>query len=57
MRLRLFRPFPTDEVVSAIKYSKVVAVVDRALSPGNTYEGPVFNDVVSALYNKALISQ
>ncbi len=38
LRIRLFRPFPTDEVVNAIKDAKVIAVVDRALSPGNTYE-------------------
>ncbi len=54
LRIRLFRPFPTDEVVNAIKDAKAVAVIDRALSPGNTYEGPVFNDVVSALYSRGI---
>ncbi|MGC8606056.1 MAG: ferredoxin oxidoreductase [Vulcanisaeta sp.] len=54
LRIRLFRPFPVDEVVSSIKDAKMVAVVDRALSPGSTYEGPVFNDVVTALYSKGI---
>ncbi|ADN51309.1 pyruvate flavodoxin/ferredoxin oxidoreductase [Vulcanisaeta distributa] len=54
LRIRLFRPFPTDEVVNAIKDAKAIAVIDRALSPGNTYEGPVFNDVVSALYSRGV---
>ncbi len=54
LRIRLFRPFPTDEVINAIKDAKAVAVIDRALSPGNTYEGPVFNDVVSALYSRGV---
>ncbi|MGC9178787.1 MAG: ferredoxin oxidoreductase [Vulcanisaeta sp.] len=54
LRIRLFRPFPVDEVVSSIKDAKMVAVVDRALSPGSTYEGPVFSDVVTALYSKGI---
>lgn len=57
LRIRLFRPFPTDEVVNAIKDARAVAVIDRALSPGNTYEGPVFNDVVSASIVGELISR
>jgi len=52
VRIRLFRPFPTDELVNAVKDAKIVAVVDRALTPGDVYEGPVFSDVVSALYSR-----
>ncbi len=54
VRIRLFRPFPTEELVNAIKDAKVIAVIDRALTPGNTYEGPVFSDVITALYSSGV---
>jgi pyruvate ferredoxin oxidoreductase alpha subunit len=54
LRIRLFRPFPTEEVANALKGVKAAAVIDRALMPGNTYEGPVFSDVLSALYSKGV---
>jgi pyruvate ferredoxin oxidoreductase alpha subunit len=47
--LRLFRPFPLDEVVKSIKNAKAIGIVDRALSPG-AVAGPVFTDITSALY-------
>ncbi|MFP3216805.1 MAG: ferredoxin oxidoreductase [Vulcanisaeta sp.] len=54
VRIRLFRPFPTEELIEAIKDAKVVAVIDRALTPGNVYEGPVASDVISALYSRGI---
>jgi len=47
--LRLFRPFPFDEIIKSIKNAKAIGIVDRALSPG-AIAGPVFTDVTSALY-------
>ncbi len=47
--LRLFRPFPFDEMVKSIKDAKAIGIVDRALSPG-AVAGPVFTDITSALY-------
>ncbi len=38
LRLRLFRPFPTDDLVRAIEGVKAVAVIDRAVSPGAPIE-------------------
>ncbi len=49
VRFRLWRPFPYREFVKAVKGIKVLAVVDRALSPGAT-GGPVGVEVKSALY-------
>ncbi|MGQ9469604.1 MAG: transketolase C-terminal domain-containing protein [Nitrososphaerales archaeon] len=47
--LRLFRPFPFNELIESIKNAKAIGIVDRALSPG-AMAGPVFTDVTSALY-------
>ncbi|MBN1400282.1 MAG: pyruvate ferredoxin oxidoreductase [Anaerolineae bacterium] len=52
VKLRLYRPFPAQHVVDAIKNCKAVAVLDRAISFGSLQgAGPVFGDVTSALYN------
>jgi len=49
---RVFRPFPAQEIVEAIKGCKAVAVLDRAISFGALYgSGPLFTDTTSALYN------
>ncbi len=50
VRLRLWRPFPLMEFRKAISGAKVLAVVDRALSPG-AVTPPVASEVRSALYS------
>ena len=49
VRVRLYRPFPSAEVVEAIKDCKAVAVLDRAESVGAVY-GPLGEDVATSLY-------
>jgi pyruvate ferredoxin oxidoreductase alpha subunit len=51
VRLRLWRPFPYDELFAAIKGAKAIAVVDRivALSGGC---GPVCGEVKATLYDR-----
>lgn len=49
LKLRMFRPFPADEIVKALEGRKMVAVMDRAMSFGST--GPVFPEVRSTLYD------
>jgi pyruvate ferredoxin oxidoreductase alpha subunit len=51
VRLRLWRPFPYDELFAAIKHAKAIAVVDRtvALSGGC---GPVCAEVKATLYDR-----
>ncbi len=51
MRLRLWRPFPFEEIRQAVKDAEVLIVLDRALSFG--YGGPVCSEIRSALYNEA----
>ncbi|MCJ7652432.1 MAG: pyruvate ferredoxin oxidoreductase, partial [Actinobacteria bacterium] len=48
-RTRLWRPYPFDEIRSAVKGAKAVAVIDRALSFGGQ-GGPMCSELRSALY-------
>jgi pyruvate ferredoxin oxidoreductase alpha subunit len=51
VRLKWFRPFPTDEIRSSLGRFKAVGVVDRDYSFGSPYDGGVlFNEIRSALY-------
>jgi pyruvate ferredoxin oxidoreductase alpha subunit len=52
IKIRVFRPFPVDEIVEALKGLKAVAVMDKAES-FNAAGGPLFTDVTSAMYGKA----
>jgi pyruvate ferredoxin oxidoreductase alpha subunit len=48
IRLRLWRPFPYDELRQTVKNAKTLIVLDRALSYGQG--GPVATEIRSALY-------
>jgi pyruvate ferredoxin oxidoreductase alpha subunit len=51
VRIRLWRPFPVDELFDALKGAKVVAVIDRAMTL-NGVCGPVCAEVKSVLYDR-----
>lgn len=51
LKLRVFRPFPGDQIVSAIAHVPAVAVMDRSISFG-LKGGPVFNEVRSFAYGR-----
>ncbi|MFQ5879246.1 MAG: pyruvate ferredoxin oxidoreductase [Dehalococcoidia bacterium] len=52
VRLKWFRPFPTEEVQAAVGRAKAVGVIDRDFSLGSPYySGVLFNEVRSALYD------
>ncbi len=51
LRLRLWRPFPFDEIRQAVKNAEVLIVLDRALSLGGP-GGPVCSEIRSALYSE-----
>jgi pyruvate ferredoxin oxidoreductase alpha subunit len=48
IKLRLFRPFPAQELANTLEGLKGVAILDRAVSIGAS--GPLFPEVRSALY-------
>jgi len=51
IRLRLWRPFPFEEIRQAVKSAEVLIVLDRALSFGGP-GGPVCSEIKSALYSE-----
>jgi pyruvate ferredoxin oxidoreductase alpha subunit len=52
IRLRLWRPFPFEELREAVKDADILIVMDRAISYGGP-GGPVASEVKAALYNQA----
>jgi pyruvate ferredoxin oxidoreductase alpha subunit len=52
LRLRLWRPFPVDELREAVKNADILIILDRALSFGSA-SGPVAMEVKSALCNES----
>jgi len=48
-RIRTFRPFPIEEIIKLAKKADLI-VIDRNISCG--YEGALFTEVKSTLYNK-----
>ncbi len=51
VRVRLYRPFPREEILRALNGADVVGVIEKNVSPGMG-GGALFNDVKSALYGK-----
>jgi len=50
LRLRTFRPLPVEDLRNALKNIKVVAVMDKSMSPGGL-GAAVFHEVRNALYD------
>ncbi|NLM58033.1 MAG: pyruvate ferredoxin oxidoreductase [Clostridium sp.] len=53
IKIRVYRPFPVDEIAQALSKFKAVAVLDKADS-FNAAGGPLFTDITSALYAKGI---
>ncbi|MCX8093661.1 MAG: pyruvate ferredoxin oxidoreductase [Candidatus Goldbacteria bacterium] len=53
VKIRVFRPFPAEDIVNAIKNAKSVAILDRSESL-STQAGPVATEVKAALYDAAI---
>jgi len=52
LKIRVFRPFPEEEIAGLLKDRKAVAVLDRA-DALNAVGGPLFDEVRGALYKKS----
>ena len=50
LRLRLWRPFPAEEIVESVKGKKLVIVLDRAISYGTRIAGPLALELMSVMY-------
>jgi pyruvate ferredoxin oxidoreductase alpha subunit len=54
VRLKWFRPFPTEDIVKSLTRFKAVGVIDRDYSFGSPfYGGVLYNEIRSALYSQA----
>jgi len=52
LRLRWFRPFPTERIVAALSKAHAIGVIDRDYSFGSPFNsGVVANEIRAALYN------
>jgi pyruvate ferredoxin oxidoreductase alpha subunit len=52
VRLRWFRPFPTDRLVAVLSKAKAIGVIDRDYSFGSPFaSGVVANEIRAAMYN------
>ena len=49
LAIKLYRPFPTEQVVSHLAQAKAVITMDRSISPGAP-SGPISEDVKSAMH-------
>ncbi|THB62726.1 MAG: pyruvate ferredoxin oxidoreductase [Desulfovibrio sp.] len=52
VRIRLWRPFPQEEFLAAVKGADKLIVLDRALSPGGV-RGPVASELASLFHGQA----
>ena len=49
LKIRVFRPFPLEDITNALKDIKVVGVLDRSMVPGS-FGGPLYHEITSGLY-------
>jgi len=49
LKIKMFRPFPHEEIVHLLQHVKNIAVFDRAMASG-TYP-PIYSDILAALHN------
>ncbi|MFC1517277.1 transketolase C-terminal domain-containing protein [Candidatus Margulisiibacteriota bacterium] len=54
LKLRVFRPFPGEELVEALKGIKALAIMDRADSY-SAQPSPVYTEVTAALYSAGIL--
>lgn len=49
LRLRLYRPFPEKDIVDFLENAKSLLVIDRAISYGAPYQGPLANELAGLI--------
>ena len=54
LKLRHFRPFPTEDIKDVAKNLDVLGIVDRATAFGSPTGGPVSSEVMATLYNTGI---
>ncbi len=54
VKLRYYRPFPTEDIIEIAKKVDVLGVMDRGTAFGSPTGGPVSGDVLASLYNTGI---
>ena len=54
LKLRVFRPFPAEEIAQALKHCKAAAIMDRCESY-NGHGGPLASEVPAALFREKVM--
>ena len=54
LKIKLFRPFPYEEIAKALSGAKAIAVLDRAISFGS--KPPLYQEVVNSMYQVSNIN-
>ncbi len=49
IKLRVYRPFPREELYNAIKNLEVLGIIDRSISYGAKPSGPLANEIIASL--------
>ncbi|MCD6590588.1 MAG: pyruvate ferredoxin oxidoreductase [Candidatus Aenigmarchaeota archaeon] len=49
LKIRLFRPFPYEEIADVLKNAKVIGVLDRSMSFGAN--APIYSEIKNSLYD------
>jgi pyruvate ferredoxin oxidoreductase alpha subunit len=55
LKIRVYRPFPAEQIVKDLAHVKAVAVMDRADSCSGAY-APLYSDVVASLYAAGVVN-
>ncbi len=53
LKVRVFRPFPSEEIAKALSHLKAIAVLDKADSL-NAIGGALFSDITSSMYTAGI---
>ncbi len=54
IKLRHFRPFPSEDFIEVAKELKIIGVTDRATAFGSPTGGPVSSEIKTVLYNSGI---
>jgi pyruvate/2-oxoacid:ferredoxin oxidoreductase alpha subunit len=55
VKIRVYRPFPSEQLVKALENVKAVGVLNRAIAFGAAVEEPVFEDLATAFYVRGIV--
>jgi pyruvate/2-oxoacid:ferredoxin oxidoreductase alpha subunit len=55
VKVRVYRPFPSEQLVKALENVKAVGVLNRAIAFGAAVEEPLFEDLATAFYVRGIV--